>query len=71
MEHAPMEHATPVVRPRGPVHPDKPPEDRQPHLPLPLPPPLPTAAPAAGAAPTPAAPAPAAPAAPAKPGEEE
>ncbi len=64
---APAERATPVVRAHGPVHPAKPPEDRQPHLSLPLPPPLPTAPPQA--APTKAAPP--APPAPAKPAEEE
>lgn len=50
---------TPVVRPHGPTHPAKPPEQLQPHLPLPLPPPAPPATP------------PAATPAPAKPGEEE
>jgi len=48
--------ATPVVRPHGPVHPAKPPEERQPHRPLPLPPPLPPAA-ASETAPVPPAPA--------------
>ncbi|HVC63353.1 MAG TPA: SH3 domain-containing protein [Acetobacteraceae bacterium] len=56
------DHATPILRPRGPVHPARPPEERQPHrpLPLPLPPPLPSAAtPATVPATAPAHPAPA------------
>jgi SH3-like domain-containing protein len=57
-------HEPPVVRARGPAHPARPPEDRQP---LPLPPPLPSAAPTPAPQPAPAAP----PAAPAKPAEPE
>jgi SH3-like domain-containing protein len=57
----PVEHATPVVRPHGSAHAAKPPEARQPRLPLP--PPLPTTAPSA--------PSVAAPPAPAKPEEAE
>ena len=58
------EHATPVLRPHGPIHPAKPPEEPQPHRPLPLPPPAPPTAPTAAATAPP-------PPAPAKPAEEE
>jgi SH3-like domain-containing protein len=55
----PPEHATPVVRPHGSVRPAKPPAERQPRLPLPLPPPAPNAGPAVPPSATaPAAPAP-------------
>jgi SH3-like domain-containing protein len=66
-EAGPASHATPVVRPHGPAHPAKPPDERQQHaqLPLPLPPPVP------GAPPAPAGAATSAPPAPAKPEEEK
>jgi SH3-like domain-containing protein len=58
--HAPArlvaaDHAPPIVRPHGPVHPLRPPDERQPRRPLPMPPPLPEAA--APAAPPKTAPA--------------
>jgi SH3-like domain-containing protein len=58
----PVTQVTPVLRPHGPTHAARPPEARQPRLPLP--PPLPTEA-------APAAPSVTAPAAPAKPEEAE
>lgn len=61
-----QEHVTPVVHPSGPAHPIKPPEGRQPHLPLP--PPLPELNANPSATPSPTVPAPPKPT---KPGEEE
>jgi SH3-like domain-containing protein len=65
--HAETGRPTPVVRPHGALHPTRAPASRQPHLPLPLPPPLPGAE---LATPAPSAAAPSKPAEAAKPAQE-